>query len=110
MKAFKFYIFRISLAVIFGLLPMTVWAGDVLTHYEGIANKKGDYNWNGTQKCHELTYYYYVTKGQQGVVLTLPLADYTGGGSNLEPRGYYRWYDWKTDAESSRLTKVGHRL
>lgn len=110
MKAFKFYIFRISLAVIFGLLPMTVWAGDVLTHYEGIANKKGDYNWNGTQKCHELTYYYYVTKGQQGVVLTLPLADYTGGGSNLEPRGYYRWYDWKTDAESSRLTKVGRRL
>ena len=110
MKAFKFYIFRISLAVIFGLLPMTVWAGDVLTHYEGIANKKGDYNWNGTQKCHELTYYYYVTKGQQGVVLTLPLADYTGGGSNLEPRGYYRWYDWKTDAESSRLTKVGRQL
>ena len=110
MKAFKFYIFRISLAVIFGLLPMTVWAGDVLTHYEGIANKKGDYNWNGTQKCHELTYYYYVTKGQQGVVLTLPLAGYTGGGSNLEPRGYYRWYDWKTDAESSRLTKVGRRL
>lgn len=110
MKAFKFYIFRISLAVIFGLLPMTVWAGDVLTHYEGIANKKGDYNWNGTQKCHELTYYYYVTKGQQGVVLTLPLAGYTGGGSNLEPRGYYRWYDWKTDAASSRLTKVGRRL
>ena len=110
MKAFKFYIFRISLAVIFGLLPMTVWAGDVLTHYEGIANKKGDYNWNGTQKCHELTYYYYVTKGQQGVVLTLPLADYTGGGSNLEPRGYYRWYDWKTDAASSRLTKMGYRL
>lgn len=110
MKAFKFYIFRISLAVIFGLLPMTVWAGDVLTHYEGIANKKGDYNRNGTQKCHELTYYYYVTKGQQGVVLTLPLADYTGGGSDTEPRGYYRWYDWKTDAESSRLTKVGLRL
>ena len=44
MKAFKFYIFRISLAAIFGLLPMTVWAGDKLTHYEGIANKKGDYN------------------------------------------------------------------
>ena len=110
MKAFKFYIFRISLAVIFGLLPMTVWAGDVLTHYEGIANKKGDYNWNGTQKCHELTYYYYVTKGQQGVVLTLPLAGYTGGGSNLEPRGYYRWYDWKKDAASSRLTQVGSLL
>lgn len=107
MKAFKFYIYRISLAVIFGLLPMTVWAGDKLTHYEGIANKKGDYNWNGTQKCHEFTYYYYVTEGQNGLVLTLPFAN---GISDLEPRGYYRWYDWKTDRASSRLNKVGSRL
>ena len=107
MKAFKFYIFRISLAVIFGLLPMTVWAGDKLTHFEGIANKKGDYNWNGTQKCHEFTYYYYVNKGQKELELTLPFAK---GISDLEPRGYYRWYDWKTDAASSRLTKVGSRL
>lgn len=79
-------------------------------HYEGIANKERDYNWNGTQKCHELTYYYYVTKGQKGLVLTLPLADYTGAGSDTEPRGYYRWYDWKTDDASLRLTKVGYRL
>lgn len=107
MKAFKFYIFRISLAAIFGLLPMTMLAGDKLTHFEGIANKKGDYNWNGTQKCHELTYYYYVTRGQEGLELTLPFAN---GISDLEPRGYYRWYDWKTDAASSRLTKVGYRL
>lgn len=110
MKAFKFYIYRISLAVIFGLLPMTMLAGDKLTHFEGIANKTGDYNWNGTQKCHELTYYYYVTEGQKGLVLTLPLAEYTNNGSDLEPRGYYRWYNWKTDAASSRLTKVGYRL
>ena len=107
MKAFKFYIYRISLAVIFGLLPMTVWAGDKLTHFEGIANKKGDYNWNGTQKCHELTYYYYVTEGQKGLVLALPMSI---NDSDLEPRGYYRWYDWKTDAASSHLTKVGYRL
>ena len=107
MKAFKFYIYRISLAVIFGLLPMTMWAGDKLTHFEGIANKKGDYNWNGTQKCHELTYYYYVTKGQEKLELTLPFAN---GISDLEPRGYYRWYDWKTDRASSRLTKVGSQL
>ena len=110
MKAFKFYIYRISLAVIFGLLPTAMWAGDKLTHYEGIANKAGDYNWNGTQKCHELTYYYYVTKGQKDLVLTLPIENYTNGGSDLEPRGYYRWFDWTTDAASSRLTKVGSRL
>ena len=107
MKAFKFYIYRISLAVIFGLLPMAMFAGDKLTHYEGIANKKGDYNWNGTQKCHEFTYYYYVTEGQNGLVLTLPFAN---GISDLEPRGYYRWYDWTTDRASSRLTKVGSQL
>lgn len=106
MKAFKFYIFRISLAVIFGLLPMTMLAGDKLTHYEGIANKKGDYNWNGTQKCHEFTYYYYVTEGQR-LELTLPMSINI---SDLEPRGYYRWYDWKTDAASSRLTKDGNLL
>lgn len=107
MKAFKFYIFCISLAAIFGLLPMTVWAGNKLTHYQGIANMEGDYNWNGTQKCHELTYYYYVTKGQKELVLALPMSINI---SDLEPRGYYRWYDWKTDAASSRLTKVGSRL
>lgn len=107
MKAFKFYIYRISLAVIFGLLPMAVWAGDKLTHYQGIANKEGDYNWNGTQKCHEYTYYYYVTKGQKRLELTLPFAK---GISDLEPRGYYRWYDWKTDRASKRLTKEGSRL
>lgn len=75
-------------------------------HFEGIANKKGDYNWNGTQKCHEYTYYYYVTEGQR-LDLTLPFAD---GISDLEPRGYYRWYDWTTDLASSRLTKVGSQL
>lgn len=107
MKAFKFYIYRISLAVIFGLLPMAMFAGDKLTHFEGIANKKGDYNWNGTQKCPEFTYYYYVTKGQKELELTLPFAN---GISDLEPRGYYRWYDWKTDRASSRLTKVGSQL
>ena len=75
-------------------------------HFEGIANKNGDYNWNGTQKCHEFTYYYYVTEGQR-LDLTLPMSINI---SDLEPRGYYRWYDWKTDAASSRLTRVGYLL
>lgn len=91
---------------IISLMPRMVYS-QTFKHNEGIANKKGDYNWNGTQKCHELTYYYYVTKGQKGLELTLPFAK---GISDLEPRGYYRWYDWKTDAASSRLTKVGSQL
>jgi len=79
---------------IISLMPGMVYS-QTFKHNEGIANKKGDYNWNGTQKCHELTYYYYVTKGQKELELTLPFAN---GMSDLEPRGYYRWYDWKTDA------------
>lgn len=75
-------------------------------HFEGIANKEGDYNWNGTQKCHEFTYYYYVTEGQR-LDLALPMSINI---SDLEPRGYYRWYDWKTDEASSCLTKVGKLL
>ena len=91
---------------IISLMPRMAYS-QTFTHYEGIANKKGDYNWNGTQKCHEFTYYYYVNKGETGLELTLPFAD---GMSDLEPRGYYRWYDWKTDAASSRLTRVGSKL
>lgn len=91
---------------IISLMPGMAYS-QTFNHYEGIANKNRDYNWNGTQKCHEFTYYYYVTKGQKGLELTLPFAN---GFSDLEPRGYYRWYDWKTDAASSRLTKVGSKL
>ena len=91
---------------IISLMPRMAYS-QTFTHYEGIANKEGDYNWNGTQKCHEFTYYYYVNKGETGLELTLPFAD---GMSDLEPRGYYRWYDWETDAASSRLTKVGSKL
>lgn len=50
---------------IISLMPRMAYS-QTFTHYEGIANKKGDYNWNGTQKCHEFTYYYYVNKGETG--------------------------------------------
>lgn len=100
---FKYILFILG---IISLMPGMVYS-QTFKHNEGIANKKGDYNWNGTQKCHELTYYYYVTKGQKELELTLPFAN---GMSDLEPRGYYRWYDWKTDAASSRLTKKGSQL
>lgn len=100
---FKYILFILG---IISLMPGMAYS-QTFNHYEGIANKKGDYNWNGTQKCHELTYYYYVTKGQKELALALPMSINI---SDLEPRGYYRWYDWKTDAASSRLTKVGKLL
>ena len=79
-------------------------------HYEGIANKKGDWDRvNGLtyQKTHEWEYYYYVEGNEtdKQVLLNLPFQYYEGGsGNNLEPRGYFRWYDYDTDAESSHLS------
>ena len=79
-------------------------------HYEGIANKKGDWdrvNGHTYQKTHEWEYYYYVDGNEtdKQVLLNLPFQYYEGGsGNNLEPRGYFRWYDYDTDAESSHLS------
>lgn len=58
------------------------------------------------QKTHEWEYYYYVDgkEDKQQVLLNLPFQYYGGSGNNLEPRGYFRWYDYDTDAESSHLS------
>lgn len=78
-------------------------------HYEGIANKKGDWdrvNGHTYQKTHEWEYYYYVDGNEtdKRVMLELPFQYYGGSGNTLEPRGYFRWYDYGTDAESSHLS------
>lgn len=77
-------------------------------HYEGIANKKGDWdmvNGHTYQKTHEWEYYYYVDgkEDKQQVMLMLPIQNYTGDGNDLEPRGYFRWYDYDTDKASVHL-------
>ena len=77
-------------------------------HYEGIANKKGDWdivNGNTYQKTHEWEYYYYVdgTESNQQVMLMLPIQNYAGNSNDLEPRGYYRWYNYDTDEGSDNL-------
>ena len=78
-------------------------------HYEGIANKKEDWdmvNGHTYQKTHEWEYYYYVdgNESNQQILLSLPFQWYEGSGNELEPRGYFRWYDYDTDAESSHLS------
>ena len=76
-------------------------------HYEGIANKKGDWdrvNGHTYQKTHEWEYYYYVDATDNQVLLKLPFQWYGGSGNPLEPRGYFRWYDYDTDEESSHLS------
>ena len=77
-------------------------------HYEGIANKKGDWdmvNGHTYQKTHEWEYYYYVdgTEDNKQIFLSLPF-EY---GNDLEPRGYFRWYDYNTDQESEHLIAFG---
>ena len=77
-------------------------------HYEGIANKKGDWdmvNGHTYQKTHEWEYYYYVDgkEDNQQVMLKLPFQRYDNGGNDLEPRGYFRWYNYDTDKASDHL-------
>lgn len=78
------------------------------THYEGIANKKGDWevvNGHNIQKTHVWEYYYYVDgkEANKQVLLALPFQYYSGNGNNLEPRGYFRWYNYDTDKASANL-------
>ena len=77
-------------------------------HYEGIANKKGDWdmvNGHTYQKTHEWEYYYYVdgTEDKQQILLSLPFQWYEASGNVLEPRGYFRWYNYNTDQGSEHL-------
>lgn len=81
-------------------------------HYEGIANKKGDWdmvNGQAYQKTHEWEYYYYVDgkEDNQQILLSLPFQHYEQNGNDLEPRGYFRWYDYNTDLGSDHLKVIG---
>ena len=77
-------------------------------HYEGFANKAGDYEVIDAaydclrQKTHVYDYYIAIPRGGSKE-LSLPLASYSGKGSALEPRGYYRWYNYDTDRASAQL-------
>lgn len=80
-------------------------------HYEGIANKKGDWdmvNGHTYQKTHEWEYYYYVDGKEydKQILLSLPFQRYEGDGNDLEPRGYFRWYNYNTDEGSEHLKVV----
>ncbi len=77
-------------------------------HYHGIANNPNDYEVIDSateclrQKTHE--YHYYIALPSGGSKeLSLPLASYSGNGELLEPRGYFRWYNYDTDEASAQL-------
>ena len=79
-------------------------------HYEGIANKTGDYEVIDAateclrQKTHVVHYYIALPSGDSKD-LSLPLSGYSGDGADLEPRGYFRWYNYDTDKASDQLEK-----
>ena len=79
-------------------------------HYEGIANKTGDYEVIDAstdclrQKTHVYDYYIAIPSGGSKE-LSLPFSGYSGDGADLEPRGYFRWYNYDTDKASARLKK-----
>ena len=76
-------------------------------HYVGHANTALDEN--GMQQTAEWEYYVYIKEDNEQVELVLPVDKYEkeiGSGSPLEPQGYFRWYDFKTDKANDNLSPV----
>ena len=96
--------------LILGIIYLTpgVICAQTFKHYEGIANKTGDYEVIDAstdclrQKTH--VYDYYIAIPSDGSKeLSLPFSGYSGDGADLEPRGYFRWYNYDTDKASAQL-------
>lgn len=98
---------------IISLMPGMAYS-QTFKHYQGIANKAGDYEVIDAaydclrQKTHVYDYYIAIPSGGSKE-LSLPLASYSGYGSDLEPRGYYRWYNYDTDRASDQLKVYNSR-
>lgn len=92
---------------IISLMPGMAYS-QTFKHYEGIANKTGDYEVIDAateclrQKTHVVHYYIALPSGGSKE-LSLPLSGYSGDGADLEPRGYFRWYNYDTDKASDQL-------
>lgn len=89
------------------LMPGVICA-QTFKHYEGIANKTGDYEVIDAateclrQKTHVYDYYIAIPSGGSKE-LALPFSGFSGDGADLEPRGYFRWYNYDTDKASAQL-------
>lgn len=94
---------------IISLMPGMAYS-QTFKHYEGLANKTGDYEVIDAaydclrQKTHVVHYYIALPSGGSKE-LSLPFTGYSGNGENLEPRGYFRWYNYDTDKASDQLEK-----
>ena len=96
----------------------SVRAQSVFEHYKGVNGMPYISNPYGIemQQVHEYEYTYYVNyeKAGQYVELLLPFAGYNSLDYSTklldEPKGYIRWYDYKTDMMSNSLERYspGH--
>ena len=102
--------------LILGIIYLTpgVICAQTFKHYEGIANKTGDYEVIDAstdclrQKTHVYDYYIAIPSGGRKE-LSLPFSEYSGKGADLEPRGYFRWYNYDTDKASAQLETYSYR-
>ena len=102
--------------LILGFIYLTpgVICAQTFKHYEGIANKTGDYEVIDAateclrQKTHVYDYYIAIPSGGSKE-LSLPFSGYSGDGADLEPRGYFRWYNYDTDKASAQLETYSYR-
>ena len=106
-KRFR-YIYVCVMAMLACCVSTSVRAQSVFAHYNGVNGLPYIRNPYGIemQQVHEYEYTYYVTAGKN-VDLLLPFQGYysTDYTTKLhdEPKGYIRWYDYKTDMKSNSL-------
>lgn len=102
------YIYVCIMAMLACCVSTSVRAQSVFEHYKGVNGKPLLANPYGIemQQVHEYEYTYYVEAGKR-IDLLLPFAGYDDYNStrNDEPKGYIRWYDYKTDMKSNSLVK-----
>ena len=103
-----FSIYILFILGIISLMPGMAYS-QTFKHYQGFANKAGDYEVidaaNGCLRQKTHVYHYYIALLSGGSKeLSLPLSGYSGGGDDLEPRGYFRWYNYDIDKASAQLS------
>lgn len=106
-KRFR-YIYVCLIAVLACCVSTSVRAQSVFAHYNGVNDMPYIRNPYGIemQQVHEYEYTYYVEAGKR-IDLPLPFQGYDNINSTRldEPKGYIRWYDYKTDLKSNSLVK-----
>lgn len=104
-KKFR-YIYVCLIAVLACCVSTSVSAQSVFAHYKGVNDMPYIRNPYGIemQQVHEYEYTYYVTGGRE-IDLPLPFENYTQEtNTDIEPKGYIRWYDYNTDMANPRLS------